>query len=230
MVHLGIIPDGNRRWCKINKEKIEKLPIIWRDFIIKNINELANLDIDNKYKELKNISEISIYIASIDNVNRNDKTKFILIQLFNEIKFIIDNPEKYLKKNVLEKIKEFFEHIELNIIGDIDILPEDIKLMIETQKNKCIGKKYKINLAIAYDYNKDILNETKKDNINYNRKQSNIDIVFRSGGEYRLSGFFPTKTIYSELFFLKKLWLDVNIYDIYNTLLEYKERDRRYGK
>ena len=83
---------------------------------------------------------------------------------------------------------------------------------------------------MAYDYNKDIINETTQDNINYNRKQTNIDMVFRSGGEYRLSGFFPTKTIYSELFFNNKFWPDVSIYDIYNTIIEYQLRERRFGK
>ena len=51
-----------------------------------------------------------------------------------------------------------------------------------------------------YNYNNDLLNYKNNDMIHYNREQSNIDLLFRSGGEKRISGFFPTKTLYSELF------------------------------
>lgn len=229
MVHLGIIPDGNRRWCKKNNYNLDNLPILWNNYIINMVKNLIKLDI-NDYKELLNINEISIYIASIDNVNRTDKTKLILLELFKEINNIINNPEKFFDKSIIDTINKYSKDIGFNIIGDINILPKNIIESIEKYKKLFIGKKYIINLAVCYDYNKDIINETKKDNINYNREQSNIDIVFRSGGEYRLSGFFPTKIIYSELFFLKKLWLDVNIDDIYNVLLEYNKRERRFGK
>lgn len=229
MVHLGIIPDGNRRWCKINNNNLDDLPIIWKNYIINTIKNLFKLDI-NKYKELLDITEISIYILSIDNINRIDKTKFILLELFEEINNIVNNVDKYFDKSIIERMNIYLKDVGLNIIGDINILPQNMIEIIEKYKKILIGKKYIINLAVAYDYNKDIINETKQDNLNYNREQSNIDLVFRSGGEYRLSGFFPTKIIYSELFFLKKLWLDVNINDIYNILLEYNKRERRFGR
>ena len=229
MVHLGIIPDGNRRWCKKNNHDLDDLPIVWKDYIINTVKKLIKLDINN-YKELLNITEISLYIASIDNVNRTDKTKLILFELFKEINNIINNPEKFFDKSIIDAINRYSKDIGLNIIGDINILPKNMIESIEKYRKLLIGTKYIINLAVAYDYNKDIINETKQDNLNYNREQSNIDLVFRSGGEYRLSGFFPTKIIYSELFFLKKLWLDVNIDDIYNVLLEYNKRERRFGR
>ena len=119
-------------------------------------------------------------------------------------------------------MKKILENSEINIIGDIDILSEDIKKELMKYKNN--EKKYVLNIAYAYDYYKDILNEKNKDNENYNRKQSNIDLIIRSGGEKRLSGFFPTKTIYSELFFIDKLWLDINVYDIIDILIDYKKR------
>ena len=94
-----------------------------------------------------------------------------------------------------------------------------------------MGSKYSINIAIAYDYNKDILSFSEENNNkNYIRNQSNIDLVFRSGGEKRLSGFFPTKTIYSELYFIDKFFPDINLDDINNAIIEYKKRNRRFGK
>jgi undecaprenyl pyrophosphate synthase len=224
MVHLGIIPDGNRRWCKINNYKLEDLPKKWIEFTVKIIKQCKNLNELDELNELNEINEISIYISSIDNINRNDNTKNIIEKTIEEMIDIINNvEEKYENKfddDTKNFIKDIFKnYIEINLIGDINKL---------SKKN--YKKKYVLNIAYAYDYNKDILNEKNKDNENYNRIQSNIDLIIRSGGEKRLSGFFPTKTIYSELFFLDKLWLDVDMYDIRNILLDYKKRNRRFGK
>jgi undecaprenyl diphosphate synthase len=65
---------------------------------------------------------------------------------------------------------------------------------------------------------------------NYNREQSNIDILFRSGGEKRISGFFPTKVLYSELFFEKKLWPEITLDDLNRIVKLFKKRERRFGK
>ena len=67
-------------------------------------------------------------------------------------------------------------------------------------------------------------------NINYERHQSDIDIVFRSGEEKRISGFFPTKILYSELYFSDKLFPDITLDDINDSLIYLKKRSRRYGK
>ena len=101
-------------------------------------------------------------------------------------------------KSILILIKnELFikDLVNINFIGDIHLLPKNLQKLIKESKQKLKGDRLKINLAIAYDYNKDIQN-FKIINSNYRRNQSNIDLVFRSGGEKRLSGFFPTKTIY----------------------------------
>ncbi len=235
MVHIGIIPDGNRRWCKNNNYELKDLTKKWIEFIIKILYQWTNL---NNLKEINEINEISIYISSIDNINRNDNTKNIIEKTLKELINIINNEEvKYENKyynDIRKFMKKILENYEINVIGDIDILSENIKKELMKYKNnknnKNNKKKYVLNIAYAYDYYKDILNEKNKDNENYNRKQSNIDLIIRSGGEKRLSGFFPTKTIYSELFFIDKLWLDINIYDIIDILIDYKKRNRRFGK
>ena len=92
------------------------------------------------------------------------------------------------------------------------------------------AKKFTINIAIAYDYNKDLLNFGSNNLPNYNREQSNIDVVFRSGGEKRISGFFPTKILYSELFFAKALWPDITLFDLNKIIKKFFHRNRRFGK
>ena len=129
------------------------------------------------------------------------------------------------------KGQEFLKDLTINFVGDINLLPKDIqKILKEVQKNNKAENKYTLNLAIAYDYHKDMLNFGRTDLKNYTREQSDIDLVFRSGGEYRTSGFFPTKTLYSELFFLKKLWPEVTVDDFINVMKKFQKRNRRFGK
>lgn len=215
MIHLGIIPDGNRRFLKkISNKNIIK---IWEDnfkFIIKEFMKKK----DNKFENLKKISELSIYVCSIDNLNRNDDTKE---NIFGILKSVLT----LLKDQIIMR-----NAININVIGDTNLLSKDLQNLIKECKIKLKGTNLKINLAIAYDYIKDIQNYKFNINDNYKREQTNIDLVYRSGGEKRLSGFFPTKTIYSELFFTDKLWPEVNLEDIHLVLEEFSKRNRRFGK
>ena len=214
MIHLGIIPDGNRRFLK--KISNKNLINVWEDNFKKLINEFT-IEKDNKYENLKKINEISIYVCSIDNLKRNDNTKENVFTVLKSILILIKN-ELFIK-----------DLVNINFIGDIHLLPKDLQKLMKESKQKLKGDRLKINLAIAYDYNKDIQN-FKLINSNYRRNQSNIDLVFRSGGEKRLSGFFPTKTIYSELFFNDKLWPEITLKDLDLVLDEFSQRNRRFGR
>ena len=215
MIHLGIIPDGNRRFLKQISNK--NLINVWEEKFKILIDEFIK-EKDNKYVNLKKVNELSIYVCSIDNLNRDDNTKE---NVFNVLKSVLI---------FLKDIQNIRDTININFIGDINLLPKDLQKLMSESKSKLKGNLLKINLAIAYDYLKDIQNFRFIMNNNYKRKQSNIDLVFRSGGEKRLSGFFPTKTIYSELFFVDKLWPEINLNDIELVLEEFNKRNRRFGK
>jgi undecaprenyl pyrophosphate synthase len=258
MVHIGIIPDGNRRWCKknnidlvnlidhwingmllefikeiiketntFNSEKKQRMSQNLKDLKFKDIlfesEKIINLK--NEYKPLSDITEISLYVSSIDNLSRNDQSVEIGYQFIKRFDYIVNNIKQITKFNIDPiKLKLLLSKIKLNIIGDIDKIPDDILAILQKYNNSTINQ-YVINIAIAYDYHKDI-----KQKENYIRNQSEIDIVFRSGGEMRLSGFFPTKVLYSELYFCKKLWPDIKLDDIRECLNEFYKRNRRFGK
>ena len=235
MVHIGIIPDGNRRWCKKNNYEIDTLLQHWSNIIIESIHKNSTRRMS---KYLQDITEVSFYVCSIDNINRNDKTKYLIFDLIRFIFNIYKDSKKFMAEQKLEyteenynKEQDFLKDLTINFVGDINLLPKDIqKILKEVQKNNKPENKYTLNLAIAYDYHKDILNFGRTDLKNYTREQSDIDLVFRSGGEYRTSGFFPTKTLYSELFFLKKLWPEVTVDDFINVMKKFQKRNRRFGK
>jgi len=233
MVHIGIIPDGNRRWCKKNNYGLDTLCDKWVDIILTTINDnIQHFKSNkiNKYKHLQEVDEISLYVCSIDNMNRNDGTKETIFNFIRKLVGIYKNKEKELDTKILNNIREHLQITKINIIGDMESLPEDIQeLCIELSKEK-ENIQYTVNIAIAYDYQKDMINYGNNNITNYNREQSNIDILFRSGGEKRISGFFPTKVTYSELFFEKKLWPEITLDDLNRIVKLFKKRERRFGK
>lgn len=235
MVHIGIIPDGNRRWCKKTNYEIDTLVQHWSNIIIESIHKNSSRRLS---KYLQDITEVSFYVCSIDNINRNDKTKYLIFDLIRFIHNIYKDPKKFMAEQKLEysdedykKGQDFLKDLTINFVGDVNLLPKDIqKILKEVQKNNKSENKYTLNLAIAYDYHKDMLNFGRTELKNYTREQSDIDLIFRSGNEYRTSGFFPTKTLYSELFFLKKLWPEVTVDDFINVMKKFQKRNRRFGK
>ena len=80
MVHIGIIPDGNRRWCK-DKDidyKLENLEELWFNILLEQIRDLSL----GNYTYLELIDNVTFYVCSIENINRNDNTsKFIYLFL-----------------------------------------------------------------------------------------------------------------------------------------------------
>lgn len=256
MVHLGIIPDGNRRWCKKNDYKLNDLTKYWTRIILSHIKNLIDETHNqqdfkkkvDKYKYLKQVDELSFYVCSIDNVRRTDGTPEQIFNLIRQIYDIYNDPDKYLQpdpdllkfihENKDKYIKKYKDKINLhvNIIGDIELLPKDIQDMITELQTELKPyqnpnyKKFTINVAVAYDYNKDMVNFGSNHIENYNRIQSDIDIIFRSGGEKRISGFFPTKILYSELFFVKPLWPSISLLDLNKIVKKFFHRNRRFGK
>ena len=227
MVHIGIIPDGNRRWYRLKNMNIIKFQEFIINKIVSNIIKIKNI---NKLENLKRISELSIYICSIDNIERNDGTKELIFNLIRNLYIKFPDRSKIFSKDILKIFNNFCKDIKVNIIGDIEILPKDIQDILNEVIIKTKDGKFVVNIALVYDYNKDLINYGKNDNKNYNREQSNIDLLFRSGKEKRISGFFPTKILYSELFFSEKLWPDIELTDIDLLVEDFFKRNRRFGK
>ena len=227
MVHIGIIPDGNRRWCKKKNMPYNEYSLAdyWTNTFIRFINQLTSrLNLFNE------ITEVTFYICSIENIKRNDNTKEIIYEFLRNIDIIMNNLGKHFTKNTIDKYESILNNLNLNILGDIEVIPHDIQVLLKKIKKQCTGNKYTLNLAIAYDFKKELLNYGHAYIPNYTSNQSDIDLVLRSGGEQRISGFFPTKIMYAELFFLKKLWPDVTLDDIKLILDEFNGRSRRVGR
>ena len=221
--HVAIIPDGNRRWAKEKGKPTTEGHRYAAQITLPNlINELIRFDI--KY--------FTFWALSTENLI--GRTKEELSHLFNLIRISLKS-----------KYKEFKEKkIRLKIIGDLIKLPEDLqkeayKITKETMNNK------KITIVLGLNYGgrdeiirsiskiKDQRSKITKESVAQNLDTAGIpdpDLIIRTGGEKRLSGFMLWQSEYSELYFSDLYFPDFTAKELEKAINSYFERKRRFGK
>jgi undecaprenyl diphosphate synthase len=141
--------------------------------------------------------------------------------------------------------------IKLTAIGDLDSLTKGTREKLNEVINKTSkNKKLNLNLAISYGSRQELVNAIKiisnkvKNNIIsgekideniinehlYTRNLPSVDLLIRTGGESRVSNFLLWQIAYAELYFTEILWPDFKKEDFYNAVLDYQNRERRFGK
>ncbi len=215
--HVAFIMDGNGRWGERKKRG--------RNF--GHVNGLETVKKVVQHSVKLEIPILTFYVFSSENWKRPKQ----------EINFLF----KLIKKYFLIEIKKIIKQgIKINILGDIDKLPNEIKNTLKkTTKLTKKNKKILVNLAINYGSQNEILNSIKKISGKPSKKKikkglytKNIpdpDILIRTGGHQRLSNFMLWQLAYSELFFLKKLWPDFKSTDLINIINKYKKSKRNFG-
>ena len=220
-LHVGIILDGNRRFAK----KIMKQPWKGHEYGLKKLDNLIEWSIEFGVKEL------TLYCFSLENFNRPKKEFNYLMKLFKK-------EAENLKKN--PKIDKY--KIKIRFIGKRELLsPELQELMKENEEITKNNKNCIINLAIAYGGRQEMVEAIKKlvkskQKINEKNLQKNLwlqnepDFIIRTGGEKRTSNFLPWQSTYSEWIFLDKLWPEFTKQDLKNSIKEFYNRKRRFGR
>ena len=220
--HLGIIMDGNRRWAKARR-----LPSFEGHRAgYKKIEDILNWCRDAEIKIL------TLYTFSTENWQRSKKEVNFLMKL---IYFAFTKDIKKLHKN----------NICVRIIGRKKGLPEKIQKAIkkteELTKNNTAAI---LNLAINYGgrpelvdaFNKILKNpprEITEDLISQNVYTAGLpdpDLIIRTSGEKRLSGFLMWQSAYSEFCFIEHHWPEFSKEDFNNILNNFANRQRRFGK
>ena len=217
--HVAIIPDGNRRWAKKKgKSTAEGHRYAAQTTLPNLINELIRLDI--KY--------FTFWALSTENLI--GRTKEELSYLFNLIRISLKS-----------KYKEFKEKkIRLKIIGDLIKLPEDLqKEAYKITKETINNKKITIVLGLNYGGRDEIIRAIKKgknvtkENFSDYLDTAGIpdpDLIIRTGGEKRMSGFMLWQSEYSELYFSDLYSPDFSAKELEKAVKNYSERQRRFGK
>lgn len=214
--HIAIIMDGNRRWAKKRG-----LP--------------ASLGHKKGYENFKKIAEacykmgvkiLTVYAFSTENWKRSKTEVSFLMNLF---------------ENVLKNELNFFrdKKIKFNAIGQIKRLPDKLQKLVSEVMNETKNNKGGVlNLAMSYGGRAEILDAVKKsikekksfEDCLYTAGQPDPDLLIRTGGEMRLSGFLPWQSVYSELYFSEKMWPDFGEKDLMSAIKEFQNRKRKFGE
>lgn len=221
--HVALILDGNRRWAK--KRGLKSVEGHQRGAEVLKKIALNFFD--------RGIPYISAYIFSTENWQRTQSEVNYLMSL------VIKATEKYLD--------EFNQkNIRIRIIGSRENLPKNVLNSIDKVESKTISNK-RGTLALCFNYGgKDEIVRAVSNIVQDKVAQSEVteelfesyllsgelppvDLLIRTSGEQRLSGFLLWKIAYSELFFTDTLWPDFDKSDIDEALEFYQGRERRYG-
>ena len=215
--HIAFIMDGNGRWGKIKKKG--------RNFgHIKGVETVKSIVSSSiKFR----VPIVTFYVFSSENWKRPKK----------EINFLFRLIKNYFLREIQNVLRQ---GIRINILGEIDELPLDLKTTLKkTIKLTKYNKKIIVNLAVNYGSRREIFKVLKiKKKIKkirdfeknlYTKQMPDPDILIRTGGYQRLSNFLLWQLAYSELFFFKKLWPDFNSKDLKKVITKFKKGKRNFG-
>lgn len=226
--HVAIIMDGNGRWAKSRGEE--------RTFGHKNAIDAVRNAI-NACNEI-NIPYLTLYTFSSENWNRPDDEVNTLMNLLMETL-------------LLEAEEIFSKGLRMHVIGNLEKLPPLVKdqllRVVELTKNNSKGN---LILAISYGSQNEILNAVKEissdvkdgkldvekidektfESYLYTKDFPPVDLMIRTSGEVRISNFLLWQIAYAELQFLDILWPDFTKDIFFQCILDYQNKERRYGK
>jgi tritrans,polycis-undecaprenyl-diphosphate synthase [geranylgeranyl-diphosphate specific] len=231
--HIGIIPDGNRRYAR----KLLKSPWEGHESGIEKFTDFL------EWCSEAGVKSTTFYVLSLENLeNRPKKELEYLFSLAEKnMKDIISNRENSIHRN----------EVKINFIGIRRLLPENIqRLMAGVEDVTKNYKKHTLNLAMAYGGRQEIneaarrlafdvksgrilpgsVNESIVRSYLMTNGSGDPDMIIRTGGEKRLSNFLTYQSVYSELIFSDKLWPEFGKKDFEATLKEFQARKRNFGK
>ncbi|TXT65198.1 MAG: Tritrans,polycis-undecaprenyl-diphosphate synthase (geranylgeranyl-diphosphate specific) [Promethearchaeota archaeon] len=227
--HVGIIPDGNRRWARSQGLDIK----------------MGHL---NGYKTLKDIlysffhagiKYLTVYALSLENARKRSKEELKYIY-----KIIIKAIETIMSEEIVVK-----EQVKFRILGRLHLLPEKVRKKVEElhEFTKDFNENF-VNILIMYDGQAEIVDAVKtmiKNNVNpdeinrntlknylYTNSFPEVDFIVRTGMEdgARISGFCLWDASYAEFKFRNEYWPQYSAELLVSDLEEFIERNRRRGK
>jgi len=226
--HLAVIMDGNGRWAK----KKGFFRSIGHENGTKAVREIVET-----CAQLP-IPYLTLYAFSTENWNRP--------------KLEVDTLMKLLVSSLKKEIKTLTKNnVRLNAIGNLEALPKKVynELLDVIDKTKT-NSQMTLTLALSYGAREEIIKTIKEislkvknnlispsnidesviNNHLYTHDMPDVDLLIRTSGEHRISNFLLWQIAYAELYFTDTLWPDYRKDDLFEAILNYQNRERRFGK
>ena len=226
--HIAIIMDGNGRWAKKQG--------FMRAFGHENGAKSVKTTVETCARI--GVKNLTLYAFSTENWNRpkleiDTLMKLLVSSLRKELKSLIDN------------------NIRLHTIGNTDQLPKSIqKELLEVMNKTKENTRMTLTVALSYGSREELISAVKKisskvknniisiDAIDeaiinehlYTQNLPDVDLLIRTSGEHRISNFLLWQIAYAELYFTDVLWPDFTEQHLYEAIISYQKRERRFGK
>jgi len=226
--HIAIIMDGNGRWARQRGEQ----RVFGHNNGVQSVRETAEAAAE------LGVRYLTMYAFSTENWNRPKEEvdalmHLLVVTISNEVKTLNDN------------------QIRLRVIGDINCLAPQVRKELEkAMEDTARNTRMDLFLALSYSGRWEIVDAIKKiteqvkagkldpSQINEKTVAANMnapdlpdpELLIRTSGEYRTSNFLMWQTAYTELYFSPKLWPDFRKNDLYEAIIDFQHRERRFGK
>ena len=226
--HIAIIMDGNGRWAKMRG----RLRPFGHRHGVNSVREVSEAAAEI------GVDFLTLYAFSTENWNRPRSEVNALMSL--------------LVQTIHKEMKTLFDNkIKLHAIGDLDALPGKIhRELNEAIQETANHDRMCLTLALSYSSRWEITKALKSiaqsvrdgeldpDSIDQNYINDRLtttglpdpELLIRTSGEYRISNFLLWQIAYTELYFSKKFWPDFKKEDLYEAIVDFQKRERRFGK
>lgn len=230
--HVAIIPDGNRRWAK--EKGLPTFEGHRRGFEV--LQKIAD------YLRKINVKVLTVWAFSTENWNRDAK----------EVTYLMDIYEKWLDQNLKTAQKDQIRIIHL---GRKDRIKDSLRKKLEEVEDKTKQfSKYYLGIALDYGGRDEIVRAVRRLQVTHSTSSGlagsrlqeelefekfldtkdfphpNPDLIIRTSGEHRTSGFLPWQSAYSEYIFPQVHLPDFTVDELKKCLEEYNNRQRRFGR
>ncbi len=225
--HVAIIMDGNGRWAQLQGKARVSGHKAGVKAVRRTVSTASKLGVES----------LTLFAFSSENWRRPDKEVNLLMELFFTV---LQRELKLLDKN----------DVRLNIIGDISRFSERLQKQIQRAQDKTKDNSgLVLNVAANYGGRWDIANaarvlaqqvvngEIAVDSIDENainqhlsmHEQPEVDLLIRTGGDFRISNFILWQAAYAEFVFTETLWPDFDEHIFRDALATFASRQRRFG-
>ncbi len=225
--HLALIPDGNRRWSRSHRLSL------YRSYYL-GIRKFIDFSL---WAKSFGVRTLTVWALSTENATGRNKAELgALYKLY--AKMATD-------EGVFQTLKR--NQARVVVIGNMTLLPGSVKKALRALERRTRAfKEFTINILIGYGGKEDVLYAVRRlaaqgyaataiDErlLRQNLRTADVpeaDLIIRTSGEMRTSGFLPWQSSYSELYFAKKYWPDFGKRDLRRAILEFSQRQRRFGR
>ncbi|HJQ03656.1 MAG TPA: isoprenyl transferase [Jatrophihabitans sp.] len=228
--HVAVMLDGNRRWARAaGMEDVNHGHVVGANHIDNLLAWCAEAGVEH----------VTLWLLSTDNLHRDPAELGPLLRIIAAVATELSAPR---------------QPWQLNVVGALDTLPADTATALKTAAERTLGKTgMTVNLAVGYGGRREIADAVRSllqthaqagtsieevaelidvEHIAehlYTRGQPDPDLVIRTSGEQRLSGFLLWQSAHSEFYFCDALWPDFRKVDFLRALRDFSARQRRFG-